>query len=299
MSKLFIRVLSFVSKELNEIRRQPRLILSLILGPFLILLLFGAGYRSNRPILRAVLVVPADVQAEIPMDDVRRILEANLELVDVRTDPGTAMEELEEGSIDVVGIFPSNIEERVLEGDQSLVEFKYNEINPINEQWIQYLAYAQVNEINRALLLQATSRAQDEAVPIRDLLAEAQTNLSRMQEGLSEVEQANLERYLPQLREAIDILGTAPILVAQADAGRSDAMEIRRELVRLRDELLILEQALEEGTIAEQQQRIAFVQDQLVEVQDAANILTSLPPEVIVSPLRQEVETCAAVRSII
>ncbi len=45
--KLIIRLLAFFGKELNEIRRQPRLLLSLLVGPFLILLLFGLGYRGT------------------------------------------------------------------------------------------------------------------------------------------------------------------------------------------------------------------------------------------------------------
>ena len=55
MYKGFIRLLAFFSKEINEVRRQPRLVLSLILGPFLILLLFGVGYRGGTPNLRAKL----------------------------------------------------------------------------------------------------------------------------------------------------------------------------------------------------------------------------------------------------
>lgn len=42
-----IRIFSFVSKEIRTILHQPRLVFSLILGPFLILLIFGLGYRDS------------------------------------------------------------------------------------------------------------------------------------------------------------------------------------------------------------------------------------------------------------
>jgi len=45
MSSL-IRIGAFARKEMTEILRQPRLLLTLILGPFLILLLFGIGYKT-------------------------------------------------------------------------------------------------------------------------------------------------------------------------------------------------------------------------------------------------------------
>ena len=58
MLKPFIRLLAFFAKELAEIRRQPRLLLSLVLGPFLILLIFGLGFSGEQPKLQTLLVVP-------------------------------------------------------------------------------------------------------------------------------------------------------------------------------------------------------------------------------------------------
>ena len=44
--QFFIRVSAFVTKEIREVLRQPWLVVSLILGPFLILALFGIGYLA-------------------------------------------------------------------------------------------------------------------------------------------------------------------------------------------------------------------------------------------------------------
>jgi ABC-2 type transport system permease protein len=67
--KFLIRISSFISKELTEILRQPRLILTLVLGPFLIMFLFGLGYPEQNRTLRTTFV------AEDPAD-----LEGNMEL---------------------------------------------------------------------------------------------------------------------------------------------------------------------------------------------------------------------------
>ena len=48
----FVRTLAFPRKEIFEILRQPRLILTLVAGPFLILLLVGVGYRIAREAVR-------------------------------------------------------------------------------------------------------------------------------------------------------------------------------------------------------------------------------------------------------
>ena len=65
--KALIRISSFISKELTEIFRQPRLILTLVLGPFLIMFLFGMAYPDQGRTLRTTIVVadPNSFQKEI------------------------------------------------------------------------------------------------------------------------------------------------------------------------------------------------------------------------------------------
>jgi ABC-2 type transport system permease protein len=54
--RFIIRISSFVSKELTEILRQPRLILTLVFGPFLIMFLFGLGYPEQNRTLKTTFV---------------------------------------------------------------------------------------------------------------------------------------------------------------------------------------------------------------------------------------------------
>src|SRR5688572_15593296 len=59
MNRIFkplIRISSFLGKEMTEIFRQPRLILTLVLGPFLIMFLFGLGYPDQSRTLRTIFV---------------------------------------------------------------------------------------------------------------------------------------------------------------------------------------------------------------------------------------------------
>lgn len=152
MIKGTIRLLAFFSKEVNEIRRQPKLVLSLILGPFLILLLFGLGYQGDQPLLKTSLVVPQNLINTPVLNDMTKAIQANFQIQDIGTDPTVAVDKLIKGEIDVVEIIPANIDQTVADGKQSQVEFRYNEINPLTEQWIQYLGYAQVTELNKTIL---------------------------------------------------------------------------------------------------------------------------------------------------
>lgn len=136
MFKSVIRLLSFFSKEVNEIRRQPKLVLSLLLGPFLILLLFGVGYQGERPKIRTVLVVPQQGLQMIKVEDLQRAISANFTLVDTTSDTQAAQAMLQTGQADVIETLPSDIEQILTSGKQATINFAYNEINPLNEQWI-------------------------------------------------------------------------------------------------------------------------------------------------------------------
>src|SRR5436853_5237736 len=86
VAKRLIRTGAFVSKEVNEVRRQPRLVLSLLLGPFLILLLFGIGYQGERPKLRTALVVPKQGLDLAQLESLKQAISANFTLVKVDSD---------------------------------------------------------------------------------------------------------------------------------------------------------------------------------------------------------------------
>ena len=82
--KFLIRISSFISKELTEILRQPRLILTLVFGPFLIMFLFGLGYPEQNRTLRTTFV------AEDPA-----ILQGNTELFTGSASPAIADQDIE------------------------------------------------------------------------------------------------------------------------------------------------------------------------------------------------------------
>ena len=60
------RTSAMVRKELRELARRPGAILSLILGPLVVMALFGAGFTGERNTFRAIVVVPAG--SELPQD---------------------------------------------------------------------------------------------------------------------------------------------------------------------------------------------------------------------------------------
>jgi ABC-2 type transport system permease protein len=169
MLRRTIGMLSFFWKEVNEILRQPRLVVSLILGPFLVLLLFGLTYNGGIPKFRVVLVAPPDSIPQDQLGELEKAISANFILVSSEVDHAAAMEMLQHDEADIVEILPTGIEENIMEGRQSTLEFHYLEVNPFDESWIQYLGSAQISEMNRMLLEQAISGLQTEEQVLSDL----------------------------------------------------------------------------------------------------------------------------------
>jgi ABC-2 type transport system permease protein len=53
-----VQVSGFLRKEIVAFLRQPRLLLVLVVGPFLILFLFGVGYDQEQSVVRTAFVGP-------------------------------------------------------------------------------------------------------------------------------------------------------------------------------------------------------------------------------------------------
>ena len=73
------RTMAFFSKWMAEIIRQPALMFTLIVGPFLVLLAFGQGVDIGGTRPRTIVVRPENAQGEIqPLPDE---LNAHIEVV--------------------------------------------------------------------------------------------------------------------------------------------------------------------------------------------------------------------------
>src|SRR5512143_3274159 len=92
--KFFIRTFAFVSKEMIEVLRQTPLILTLVLGPFLILLLFGLGYRCEARPLRTVFVVSGDAEMKQQVEAYAKDLGPHLIYRGITSDQDAAMRDL-------------------------------------------------------------------------------------------------------------------------------------------------------------------------------------------------------------
>src|ERR671911_503688 len=173
MFKFLIRISSFLNKELTEILRQPRLILTLVFGPFLIMFLFGLGYPEQNRTLRTTFV------AEDPS-----VIEGNMELFtgsaspaiadqDVENDRDLALAKLALNQTDLVIVIPPNPMETVESNQQAVFTIYHNEVDPFQIAYINSVARIYVDDVNRRLLQTVTEQGQASAGDLHTNLEDA------------------------------------------------------------------------------------------------------------------------------
>jgi ABC-2 type transport system permease protein len=157
------RLTAFVGKELVEIVRRPGAIVSLILGPFLIMAIFGLGYNGYRRPLQTIIVVPP--QAGLPTDlKVYQDVAVGLEILDVTTDASEPLKQLRDRVVDTVIVAPNDLEQRFLAGQQSVLEVHINDIDPIQQAYAGFLASRLASEINARIIERVAGEGQQYAV---------------------------------------------------------------------------------------------------------------------------------------
>lgn len=163
VSRAIVRPLAFVSKEFLQIWRQPRLILTLIVGPFLVLLLFGLGYNADPQPIDTVLVLPRDANMSDDAAAYQDQFSPPFRLAGVTEDRERAADELARREIDAVLIFPAQAYDTIRGGEQAEMVLLYNELDPLQRTWLEYYGYVQTSEFNRQILEQVLDRSRLQA----------------------------------------------------------------------------------------------------------------------------------------
>jgi ABC-2 type transport system permease protein len=163
MFRSLTHVLAFFSKEVSEVFRQPRLVLSLILGPVLVLLLFGLGFKGGLPHFRIALIVPPNSVSPDQLRELESAIRTDFSIVSTDNDLSAAEAKLRADEVDIVEVLPSNFAQNAERGQQSKVIFEYSQVDPTNDSWMKYLCSSQVDAMNRIILRQAVGKVQQQS----------------------------------------------------------------------------------------------------------------------------------------
>lgn len=166
---------------------QPRLVSILVLGPFLILLLFGVSYQNTYQTLRTAIVVPEekDIEAYVKTFADQQI--PNIEIVEVTTEKTKALFDLQYRRLDLVMIVPADIPENIEKNQQSVFTFYHQEIDPFDISYVEIIVNRLTELTNRDVLIASVEQSKALARTYQSeihTLAQAETQLTQGENSL-------------------------------------------------------------------------------------------------------------------
>lgn len=162
--KTLTRVLAIVGKELVSIVRRPGALLSLVLGPFLIMALFGLGYSGYRRPLDTIVVIPAGANLPTDVQTYQDVAGEGLRIDAVTADEATSMTRLGNQEVDVVLVAPAELQSNFEAGKRTEIDVRVNLTDPVQRTYAVFLARGLEAAVNRQIIARAAAEGQGYAI---------------------------------------------------------------------------------------------------------------------------------------
>jgi ABC-2 type transport system permease protein len=285
-----IGALGFFFKEIMGVLRQPRLFVSLVLGPFLILLLFGLGFRGQQPEFATLLVLPPDSQLNQDTGLLDEAFSSVFKLHGVTNDEAQARAALRNREVDVVVIVPPSVSDQLYAGQQVELPVLFSETDPTEGAWVRYFAHVQVSELNRRILTEVVRESKGPAAQALEYTEFGDAEASAIDADLQQGNLLSAAARSARLQEATQAARTGigralDTLTGSAGAG-GPGDEAQWLLGAIEGELLGIQSDLAQGPagIPTARQRVQNIRANTGRVSSLAERLNQIPPETLVSP---------------
>lgn len=186
MRRSILTILAFAGKEIRQVLRQPKLMMALIVGPFVILGLFAMGFQANPPPLKTTLVVPEGASLPVDAQTLDEQVGSSVDIVGSTQNESAAREDLRNGKVDLVVIVPKDLSSAFHDNEQAHVTVLHNRLDPFVQATIEVSARQAVNRLNQTILADAIAAVQERTGPVSDALPEAQSAASDLAQALQE-----------------------------------------------------------------------------------------------------------------
>ncbi len=157
IGRSIVRMGSFTGKELREVLRRPGVLASLILGPFLIMFIFGLGYSGYRSPFATEIVIPEGTELPREPEYYADLAPGRLDVRQVTADAAGAEERLRGGEIDLLIVAPENPDDELRAGRQTTIRVLWNEVDPVYDQLAGLATSILTSSLNAEIIEQAAA----------------------------------------------------------------------------------------------------------------------------------------------
>lgn len=307
LSRFLVRSTTFLRKELATVFRQPRLILTLILGPFLIMLMFGFAFQTVGRSLRTVFVINPESPFAAQVEEFAKTIGPAIIYEGIVPDRDQALSELARNNVDMVIVVPENPMELIRNNQQAVLEMYHNEIDPIQVDYVRQVGRLYVDSLNKRVLQSVTEENQQTAGTLQQRLETAQASAHAYREALAQrnaaaaaAEKENLSTDLVALR----LLAGATLGVMEgtnSTFGEGSSIEPGQTSDTLTN-LDAMIQGLNSSSnpttaddLARQEQDAAEIETNIAELNTQLSDFQNMDPNVVTSPFSVDVESVTGI----
>lgn len=302
VERFFIRVSAFLRREIFDSLRQPRLMLTLVFGPFLILLLFGVGYRAEPRALRTLFVVEENSPFRQQLDEYTEGISPQLEMEGTTPSLQEALRRLRRGDIDLVVTLPEDPITRIRDSEHPKFTLYHNQLDPYQADYIDAFARVYVDQINERVLADVTQQSQQQSNSVEEILAQARQAAEDTRQALAEGNRMEAVIHRNELADSVQllsiILGASTDLMQNvqqrfgAEAQTVAAIKERlRTLSQQTEELSTLFSVSEEQGFDDEVQRVRKIEEEAASLESALAEFQAIEPGVLVSPFDAQVQS--------
>lgn len=293
-----LQTIAFLRKEVQDVIRHPRLLLTLVLGPFAIMAIFGIGYRDEPEPMATLFVAP---EGSPFLDQVDRFATQLDEYVDYQgttTDAAAAQRRLLEGDIDLLVSFPDDPLQRVLSGERAPITVTHTRLDPIERTAISFASRLGIDQINGAILARIVGEGQDLASPARGAVHLASEAVTELEAAVSAGDDAGASAALGDLERAVTQIDTATAIsaevVGQLDGGGTIGASVggaAGTVEELRSIVSDLDDAVADA--GSDSSDLSRVHELLGMIDDRFDAFVTVDPAVLVQPFESDVVLAA------
>ena len=291
--RAFWRILSFFEQWAAEVFHRPMLLFTLVIAPFLVLLIFGTGVELGGPKPRTIIVQPPDVDYDV--EPIVNSLEQYVDFVGFEESLPLARAALERGDIDAVVVVPRTVQGHLQAGNQVPLEVLIGEVDPVRRSYARTFLMDQVGELNRQAIREAVGQAQADAPNLGLMVEQARGYLDLMEQARGDVEDmrtqvAELQALLGPAADSVDLISNrasgVALLIPGLGGSVDDLQRLSATLQSLQADVAEIQQRLDgDGeALLPTEAEVAEMRASLEEIEQLALPFTGTSPEVIAEP---------------
>lgn len=302
-----IRISAFLGKEVFEILRQPKLLLSLVVGPFLVLSLVGVGYRSTPRSFRTLFVIPQQSNLADQVNTYATSISPQFIIEGITDDEEAAKQRLRRGDVELVIVVPQDAQTLIQQNRQATFTIYHNELDPFQAGYVQFVGQYYVGELNKRILETVTQEGQNSASTVQDDVIQARSSATALRDALEKKDSKAAQQHQADLVKQLDgidqrvgvstglIAGLAESVNNSGDSANTlDAAAVTASLTSARQNTDSLSTIPDDCSTCEAQVPVAEkIEGDLEQLQAALGKFDSISSNILISPFASETHSVA------